>query len=471
MTPTPHRWRRSDDRRAGAATMSRTGPSNLDASDALSAALERLSALHPKKIDLSLGRIERLLEALGRPQDRLPPVVHVAGTNGKGSTVAFLRAMAEAAGRTAHVYTSPHLLRFTERIVVAGREITPAALMTLIARVERANAGAPITFFEITTALALLAFSETPADLTLLEVGLGGRFDATNVIAPPACTIITPVGLDHKEFLGEDLATIAWEKAGILKAGVPAIIGPQEGEARASIAAEALAVGAQLRIWGTDYRAYADHGRLVVESETQLWDLPAPGLRGAHQVVNAGVAAAAAQVLDFEQDTVAKGVEKTRWAGRLEMLKDGVLADMAAENHAELWVDGAHNAMAGAALARALADMDDAAPRPLILIIGMQKNKDPAAFLKPFQGLTYGVVTTPLAATAACWAPDALAETATNVTGAPARTAKDVCDAVRVAVEDAPESSAPRIVITGSLYLVGEALGFHRGETPSATVG
>ncbi len=439
--------------------------------DALDAALDRLAQLHPKKIDLSLGRVNRLLDALGRPQDALPPVVHVAGTNGKGSTTAFLRAMAEAAGRIPHVYTSPHLVRFNERIVLGGRDISSGALLTLLERVEAANAGAPITFFEVTTAAALLAFAETPADLVLLEVGLGGRFDATNVIDAPACAVITPVGLDHKEFLGDDIARIAWEKAGILKPDAPAICGPQDGPARAAIAAEALQVGAKLQMWGADYRAFEDQGRLAFETEDTLLDLPAPALRGAHQYVNAGVAVAAARTLDFSTDAIAAGLTRARWPGRLQLLREGALGDMAAECNGQLWVDGAHNAMAATALARAMADLDDAGPRPLMLIVGMQKNKDPEAFLRAFDGLVCSVVTTPLSATDHCWSAEELAQAAALSIAAPARAAKSLTQAVRLALDDAPASPPPRLLITGSLYLAGEAVGAQNGDMPRATTG
>ncbi len=439
--------------------------------DALNEALDRLATLHPDPIAPGVERVARVLDALGRPQDRLAPVVHVAGTNGKGSTIAFLRAMAEASGRRAHAYTSPHLVSFTERIVVAGREMTGPALLELIARVEDANAGAPITFFEITTAVALLAFAETPADVTFVEAGLGGRFDATNVFDAIACAVVTPLGLDHTEFLGDEIAQIAWHKAGVLKPDTPAVVAAQDGPARAAIAAEALAVGADLRLWGSDFRAYGEHGRLVFETGAQVMDLPAPALIGPHQIINAGTAIAAAQVLDLPESAIAAGLEHASWPGRLQRLTDGPLAEAAAPRNAEVWVDGAHNPTAGIALARAIADMDDVAPRPLLLVAGMKHGKDAAAFFRAFEGLTYEIVTTPLAAVGDHWPANALARVASQATDAPARAAKDLAHAVRIALDEAPGAPPPRVLITGSLALAGEALAMARGETPRATAG
>ncbi|MBW3558642.1 MAG: bifunctional folylpolyglutamate synthase/dihydrofolate synthase, partial [Proteobacteria bacterium] len=280
------------------------------------AALERLKRLHPRAIDLSLGRMEALLGRLGRPQDRLPPVVHVAGTNGKGSTAAFLRAVAEAAGLRVHVFTSPHLVRFAERIRLSGALIEDEALAEFLARTERANAETPVTFFEITTAAALLAFSETPADLLVLEVGLGGRFDATNVVAAPAVSVIAPVDLDHREFLGDDIGAIAAEKAGVLKPGRPAVIGRQGEAALAVIEGEAERLGAPLRVLGREFDAWADRGGMVFQDEAGLLDLPEPSLFGGHQVDNAGLAIAAARALGDRRITpeaIEAGVAGATW--------------------------------------------------------------------------------------------------------------------------------------------------------------
>ena len=257
----------------------------------------RLTALHPKRIDLSLERIWRILAALGHPERRLPPTIHVAGTNGKGSTIAFMRAILEAAGLRVHVYTSPHLVRFNERFRLGakgeGRLVSDQALGDALSECERVNAGAPITVFEITTAAALLLFARNPADVLLLEVGMGGRLDATNVVERPLVTVITPVSFDHAEHLGETLGKIATEKAGIFKPRVPAIVAAQPREALAAIEREAARVKAPIRVAGEDWTATEERGRLVYQDDADLLDLPAPKLFGRHQFENAGVAIAA----------------------------------------------------------------------------------------------------------------------------------------------------------------------------------
>lgn len=434
--------------------------------DALQPVLDRLAALHPKKIDLSLGRLEALLEKLGRPQDRLPPVVHVAGTNGKGSVCAYLRAMAEAAGERVHVYTSPHLVRFNERIVLAGEIVDDARLTEAFARCEAANQDAPITFFEITTAAALLLFTETPADRLILEVGLGGRFDATNVIAKPQVTVITPVSLDHAEFLGTDIAGIAGEKAGILKTGIPAIVGPQRPEAEDRITAIANAIGAPARLWDRDYRAWSEQGRLVYEEENLLWDLPRPALAGEHQIINAGIAVAAARAAGFAEPAVREGLETASWPARLQRLASGPV--VAAAGEAEIWLDGGHNAAAGQALARAMADLEARAPRPLILICAMSANKDAVAFLSPFAGLARRVQAIAFAGGRdGSQHPSTLAEAAAKA-GLVAETNADLYSAIADAVRDDPP---PRILVCGSLYLAGEVLGLNSGTRPHKTSG
>ncbi|HEX7760922.1 MAG TPA: folylpolyglutamate synthase/dihydrofolate synthase family protein, partial [Caulobacteraceae bacterium] len=320
--------------------------------------IARLRALHPSLIDLSTGRVERLLEALGRPQDRLPPVIHVAGTNGKGSTTAYLRAMAEAAGLKAHVIISPHLVRFAERIRIAGTLITEEELSQRIDEVEAANDSQPISFFEITTALAIHAFAQTPADLCIVEVGLGGRFDASNVFAAPAVSVITPVDYDHLEMLGPELAKIAWEKAGIIKRGRPVVVARQMDEALETIEAEAEALDAPLTLMGRDIDAYEQNGRLIVQLEDSLLDLPPPSLFGAHQFDNAGLAVAAIHALGdprIDEDAIGRGVASAVWPGRFQSLTKGPLAEMARLRGADLWLDGAHNPHAGRALADAIA--------------------------------------------------------------------------------------------------------------------
>jgi len=315
---------------------------NPSSGESVEEALTTLTALHPKKIDLGLGRILRVLKALGNPQLRLPPTVHVAGTNGKGSTVAYLRAFAEAAGLKAHVYTSPHLVHFRERIVVGSEEITDEVLVDALARVRKANDGKPLSFFEATTAAMFLAFSESPADIALIEVGLGGRFDATNVITP-ACCAITPIDYDHAEFLGRDIAGIAREKAGIMKAHAPVIIGPQMDVVRAVLEAEANKTRSTAKFWNEDFRAYRQHGRLVFEDDNQLMDLPLPALIGEHQIMNAGTAIAIARTLQIPETAIEKGLGTVSWPARMQNLTTGALADMASESGGELWLDGGHN--------------------------------------------------------------------------------------------------------------------------------
>ncbi len=322
--------------------------------------LDRLTALHPKVIDLVLDRVHRLLEALDHPEARLPPVVHIAGTNGKGSTLAMLRAGLEGAGDTTHAYTSPHLARFNERIRVAGELIADDDLARLLAECEVANGGAPITFFEITTCAAILAFARTPADWTLLEVGLGGRLDATNVITP-ALTVITPVSMDHESYLGDTLAKIAGEKAGILKRGVPCVVGPQQEEALDVIEARAARIGAPLHVHGQHWHVTEEAGRLVFQDEDGLMDLPLPRLIGAHQVANAGAAIAALRLLG-RADGADAAMTDVEWPARLQRLRSGPLVKAAGT--AELWLDGGHNPAAGAALAEALTRLPD---RPLQL--------------------------------------------------------------------------------------------------------
>ena len=425
------------------------------------AALERLRALHPKKIDLSLDRMRRLCAALDHPERRLPPVVHVARTNGKGSTVSFLRAMAEAAGLRAHVYTSPHLVRFAERIRLAGELVSDEALAALLDRVEAANGDAPITFFEVTTATALLAFAETPADLLLLEVGLGGVLDATNVVEGVGVSAIAPVDLDHREFLGDTIDKIAAEKAGILRPGVPAVVGRQPEAALAVIEARAAAVGAPLLVLGTDFDAWAERGGMtfntVASGEERLIELPAPSLPGPHQVDNAALAVAAALALGdprLDEAALAAGVASATWPARLQRLTRGPYGERAAAAGADLWLDGGHNPHAARALGEALAAMQRRDPRPLVLVVGLLGNKDAAGWFEAVAPLRPRVLAVPVEAEAAA-PPDGLAATARRL-GLQAEPAADVDRALDLAL--AGEGAAPRIVIGGSLYLAGEVL-------------
>ena len=421
--------------------------------------LARLKQLHPRVIDLSLARIERLLERLGHPERQLAPVIHVAGTNGKGSTVAFLRAMLEALGFVVHAYTSPHLVRFNERIVVAGREIVDVSLCALLQACEAANAGDPITFFEVTTAAAFLAFARTPADFTLLETGLGGRLDATNVIAQPLITALTPISLDHQGFLGESIAEIAGEKAGILKAGVPCLSVRQPAAAAAVIAKRAAEVGAPL-IWeGEGWSAQPEGNGWVFTGRPPALPqrhlaLPAPALAGAHQIANAGLALACLYRLPgltIDTGAIARGLARARWPARLQRLQAGRLSDLLPAGW-ELWLDGGHNPGAAQALARHVEGWRD---RPLVLVYGMLKTKDNAGFLAPLAGRAQRVLTVAIPREAASLDAQAAAAAARSV-----GLAAEACDSVRDALCRAAGSGEPtaRVLICGSLYLAGAVL-------------
>ena len=429
---------------------------------ALAEVIDNLKRLHPVVIDLSLGRIEALLDKLGRPQDRLPPVIHVAGTNGKGSTVSYLRSMIQAAGLKAHVYTSPHLVRFNERIVLAttagkSAEISDEALIELLGKVEAANGDAPITFFEFITAAALCAYAEAPADALVLEVGLGGRLDTTNVVPRPAVTVITPVSHDHHEFLGETLEAIATEKAGIFRRGVPAIVGPQEDEALAAIKRVAAEVGAPLTVWGEDFDAFEQNGRLVFQQHERLVDLPLPGLVGRHQIINAGVATAAALALPFEleEEAIGRGIAAARWPARFMRLDRGPLVSVAGEL-SELWLDGGHNPAAGVVLAQSLADLDERSSKPVYLIVGMMTRKDAVGFLAPFVGLVRGMVAVPIPGhEEGAYDAEALADIG-EAAGLEVTSEADLVGAVNTI--EAADVGPKRILICGSLYLAGHVL-------------
>ncbi len=430
------------------------------------AALKRLQTLHPMLIDLSLGRVERLLAALGHPERRLPPVIHVAGTNGKGSTVAYLRAMGEAAGLRVHAFTSPHLVRFAERIRIAGRLIEDDALAALLEEVEAVNAGQPITFFEITAAAALKAFAHTPADLCVVEVGLGGRYDATNVFDDPALCVITPVDLDHREYLGDTLEQIAGEKAGILKAGRPAVIARQCEPAMEVIEAQARRLGVPLTVAGRDFDAYAQAGRMVFQDEAGLLDLPSPGLFGAHQVDNAGVAVAALRALahpHVDEAAIAEGVAKVRWPARMQRLTAGPLAALASARGADLWLDGGHNPHAARALAEAARSLKARGGRPVALIVGLLARKDAAGVFEALRGVSEHLFITGFASELAA-DPGALVDVAHEL-GAPARAYPNVTDALEAAL--ASEGAPPHVIICGSLYLAGEVLAMSPDTWPT----
>ena len=408
-----------------------------------------MMALHPKIIDLTLDRVWRLLAAVDHPERRLPPVIHIAGTNGKGSTQAMIRAGLEAAGQSVHAYTSPHLARFHERIRLAGDLIAEDHLTKVLDRCEAANGGESITYFEITTVAALLAFAETRADWTLLEVGLGGRLDATNVIDKPALTIITPVSIDHTQFLGDTLALIAREKAGIIKRGVPVVVGPQPDEALEVIEDVAARVGAPVIAHGQHWHVWEEHGRLVFQDETGLLDLPMPALMGKHQVENAGAALAALRHLGFGEDACAAAMTQVRWPARMQRLRHGPLVDAAGP--AELWLDGGHNPAAGARIAELLGALP---PRPTHLVCGMLSTKDVAGYLRPLAEVATSLTAVSIPGETATLPAEETARIATE-TGHDAHSAPDLETAVRAV---ASRASSARILICGSLYLAGQVL-------------
>lgn len=430
----------------------------MDQHDAI---LSRLLTLHPKKIDLSLGRTQWLLGELGRPDLRLPPTIHVAGTNGKGSTLAFLRAMLEAAGKRVHVYTSPHLLRFNERIRLGaeggGKLVDDALLTATLEKCEKANGARPITFFEITTAAAFCLFADTPADWLLLETGLGGRYDATNVIEAPKAAIITSVSLDHPEFLGETVEKIAFEKAGIFKRGVPAVIGFQTEAARAVLTREARRAGAPLHIAGEDFFVCEENGRLVFEDERGLLDLPLPRLPGRHQHLNAAGAIAALRAVapDFDPAHIEAGLSRAEWPARLQRLASGRIVDLAPAG-AEVWIDGGHNEDGGRVLAEAMGEFEEKASRPLVLICGAQTTKDIRALIKHFAGLAREVIAVPVEGEHKSWTPEEVAAVA-RAEGIPAAAAANVEEALAIA-RTRDYSRPPRVLIAGSLYLAATVL-------------
>lgn len=431
--------------------------------------LARFLALHPKEIDLSLGRIERLLASLGNPHRAMPPVIHVAGTNGKGSTVAFLRAMLEAAGHAVHVYTSPHLVRFHERIRLGvkggrGRLVSEDELIDAFERVEAANAGAPITFFEITTAAAYLLFHEHPADVVLLETGLGGRFDTTNVIDKPLATAITRISIDHTRFLGETLAEIASAKAGILKRGVPGLIGPQEDAARAVFEDEARRVGAPLAFFNQDFQAREERGRLVFEDGDGLLDLPPPRLLGRHQYENAGLAIATLRAIrsdiSVNVSAIETGLTSVEWPARMQRLSQGRLHQLLSPE-SELWLDGGHNPDGGRVVANAFGELEERVTRPLVLVVGMINTKDSEGFLDAFAGMAAHVHAVPIEGNPNSRTAEEVAQAALHA-GIPATTHPDLASALKaIAGQPGP---APRVLITGSLYLAGVVLA--ENDTP-----
>lgn len=418
------------------------------------AILERLKTLHPKLIDLSLGRMTGLLARLGHPERAMPRVIHIAGTNGKGSVLAYLDAILRADGRRVNAYISPHLVRFAERIRLNGISIGEAALAAHLEACEAVNAGAPITFFEITTAAAFLAYRDNPADWLLLEVGLGGRLDATNVIDRPALSVITPVSIDHREYLGDTLPQIAFEKAGILKPGVPAVVGPQVDAALGVIEDQAAAVGSPLFVRGRDYQVAAEGGNLHFSAGGTTQIYPRPALAGAHQIENAGIALACLHVLrahGIRASAIGEGLRGARWPGRLQHLED-------TPDGWSLWLDGGHNAAAGHVLGAVAAEWAD---RPLYLIMGMLNTKDPAGFLAPLAPHAATLTALAVPGEPASEKPEVLVRAA-EMLGLPATAAAGVNEAL-----DALRRTQPpgRVLICGSLYLAGRVLAARAAQT------
>jgi dihydrofolate synthase/folylpolyglutamate synthase len=433
----------------------------MESSDAL---IARFLALHPKAIDLSLDRVRRLLAALGHPERRLPPVIHVAGTNGKGSTIAFMRAILEAAGLSVHVYTSPHLVRFHERIRLGklggGRYVDEERLVETLRRCEAVNGGQSITVFEITTAAALQLFADTPADVLLLEVGLGGRFDATNVIDAPAAAVVTSIGYDHAEYLGTTLARIAGEKAGIFKRGAPAVIAPQDyEEADRTLRDAAERSGASPVLVGSqDFSVHEEGGRLVYQDEDGLLDLPRPRLYGRHQFTNAATAVAALRAAGyrgFETAAYEAGLTRAQWPGRLQRLTRGRLLALA-PGGSDLWLDGGHNLDGGRVLAAAMAELGERGDAPLVIIAGMLGTKDSEGFFKNFAGLAREVVAVPVPGQVAARPADEVASIAARV-GLTTSTAPNV-EAALASLHNYVWDHPPRVLICGSLYLAGAVL-------------
>jgi dihydrofolate synthase/folylpolyglutamate synthase len=418
--------------------------------------------------------MHRILDRLGNPQRQLPPVIHIAGTNGKGSTVAYLRAIGEAAGLRVHAYTSPHLVRFHERIRLAagpGKSglIAEDYLSALLEECETINGGEPITFFEITTAAAFLAFSRTPADFLLLEVGLGGRLDATNVVERPKVTAITMIDLDHQHYLGDSISLIAREKAGILKHGVVCVVGPQVKEAQEEIDRAALEAGAPLSVSGRDWSCFEQHGRLVFNDERGLLDLPRPQLKGRFQIDNAGIAIAIVRMLGEErigEHQIGEGLRSVQWPARLQRLTEGRLL-RGLTNESELWLDGGHNSSAGKAVAQALAEIEERSARPLVIVMGMLKTKDARSYVRSFKGLAQRIITVDIPGEDNSFAPEELAEIATRE-GHCAESAGSIEEAVRKA---AAARHPVRILIGGSLYLAGHVLALNSGEAKSSVSG
>ena len=424
--------------------------------------IEHLMTLHPKGFDLSLDRVTRLLERLGNPQDRLPPVIHIAGTNGKGSCAAFSRALLEAAGHLVHVHTSPHLVNWHERYRLAaeggGKLVEDDVFAEAIARVAEANQGQKITVFEILTAVTFILFSEHPAEAAIIEVGLGGRFDATNVIKRPAVSVIMPISMDHEAYLGDRVELIAAEKAGIMKRGCPVVIGAQESETALQVLIEtAERLDCPTVVYGQDFLAFEENGRMVYQDEDGLMDLPLPRLPGRHQYANAAAAIAAVKAAGFEisHRATERAMTHAAWPARMQKLTQGKLVDLAPKG-ADIWLDGGHNPGAGIVIAEALAEQEEKNPRPLVLISGMINTKDQTGYFSAFKGLARHVYTVPVTNSDAGVPNDELALRAEEA-GLSAEPVSSVASALML-LRDSWDGPAPRILIGGSLYFAGAVL-------------
>ncbi|MCX8999475.1 bifunctional folylpolyglutamate synthase/dihydrofolate synthase [Rhizobiaceae bacterium BDR2-2] len=434
--------------------------------------IERLASLHPKRHTLSLDRITALLGKLGNPERKLPPVIHIAGTNGKGSASAFCRALLEAAGYAVHVHTSPHLVKWHERYRLGvkggrGRYVEDEVLAEVLRRIEAANDGQPITLFEILTAATFVLFSEHPADAVVMEVGLGGRHDATNVVESPAVSVVMPISLDHQAFLGDSVELVATEKAGILKRGRPAVVGFQQFDAALDVlVSTAERLGCPLWTYGQDYSAHEEFGRMIYQDETGLADLPLPALPGRHQLANAAAAIRAVRAAGFalSDEAIERAMSSVEWPGRMQRLTEGRLPAHAPPG-AEIWVDGGHNPGAAEVIAEALAELEERRPRPLFLIVGMINTKDSLNYFRPFEGLVERVYTVPIRGTDAMTDPVVLATSAydAGLVGQPMGSIVEALEEIRSIASD-PDRRAPRILICGSLYLAGNALADN--ETP-----
>ena len=424
-------------------------------SDAL---INKLSQIHPKGFDLSLDRISQLLDKLGNPHEKLPPIIHVAGTNGKGSTLAFTRAILEAQGYEVHVHTSPHLVNWHERYRLAGALVSDDVLADAIQRVADANNNKPITVFEILSAVMFVLFSEHEADFALVEVGLGGRFDATNVIPSPIACAIAPVALDHQAYLGDTISKIAFEKAGIIKRKIPVAVGRQQDDARDTIEEVARKNGSMIVIAGQDFDAYRDATGFVYQDEDGLLDLPMPKLIGEHQLDNAALAIAAIRLakIKVSPEAFAQGMLNVTWPGRLERLPNGKITTQLS-GHSDVWIDGGHNPSAGEAIAAELMRQNANSARKTLLVCGMINTKEPYGYFKPFEKLGAEVITIPVAMSEAGISPQVLAQSASE-TGLQTNTCDSLQEGINLAVKRLEQEPELRILFCGSLYMVGEVL-------------